>query len=120
MCPKGFGDFQCSTSLYKKCYINVTDPDLSKGCSENKDTPYYLYSVPGYDPCFHFNFSQSYEIKYKLDCRIIDDTGLVEMQREQTGYEYRDVVEVASFNPFYYVAVNAETEFSINQTSENS
>lgn len=87
VCPKGYGDFQCSTQLYKKCFINITEPAFYKGCSENKeDTPYYLYSVPGYDPCFYLNFSRSYEVIFNLNCKVIDEHGLNDLRYESSGY----------------------------------
>jgi len=104
----------CATSLYQKCFINITEPAFYQGCREKPDTPYYLYSVPGYDPCHFFDFSKSYEIKYKLECRTISDTGLVNIQEsEMTGYEYRDVTRQAAYNPFQYVATNPETSFGV-------
>lgn len=59
VCPKGFGDFECSTPVYKKCFLNITEPALYKDCSHLPDTPYYLYSLPGYDPCTYLNFTRS-------------------------------------------------------------
>ena len=56
VCPMGYGDYQCSTELYKKCFINITEPAFYAGC-KHPDTPYYFYSIPGYDPCFYINFS---------------------------------------------------------------
>jgi hypothetical protein len=92
VCPRGFADFECSTSLYKKCFLNITEPAFFKGCSSLPDTPYYLYSVPGYDPCTYLDFTRSYEVKFQVQCNTIDENGLVKMSAERTGYDYRDVV----------------------------
>jgi hypothetical protein len=86
VCPKSYGDFQCSTQLYKKCLINITDPAFYKGCSDKNDTPSYFYSVPGYDPCFFLNFSRSYEVIFNLHCKVIDEHGLNDIERETSGY----------------------------------
>lgn len=75
VCPKGYGDFRCSTQLYKKCFINITEPAFYKGCNK-PDTPYYFFSVPGYDPCFYLNFSRSIEVVFNLQCKVIDEKGL--------------------------------------------
>lgn len=99
ICPKGFNDFECSTVMYKKCFVNVTDPALYQSCPERPDTPYYLYSLQGYAPCFYLNFSRSYEVKYQLQCRIINEHGIVP-QEEQNGYGYRDVTVPPAYNPF--------------------
>ena len=45
VCPKGFNDYECSTAMYKKCFINITEPAFYAGCPEKKDTVYYLYSI---------------------------------------------------------------------------
>ena len=90
MCPQGYGDFQCETSLYKKCMVNFTEPALHKGCPERPDTPYYLYSVPGYDPCHFFNFSRSYKMKYLIECRSIDEMGQVTTQADQARANLAD------------------------------
>lgn len=78
VCPKGFIDFECATMMYKKCFVNITDPPFYAGCKDRPDTPSYLFSLPGYDPCFPLDFSRSHEIKYQLNCRVIDDRGLVD------------------------------------------
>jgi hypothetical protein len=39
-----------------KCYVNVTDPPFYKRC-EKADTPEYMYSIPGFDPCYPLDFS---------------------------------------------------------------
>ena len=115
VCPIGFGDYQCSTQLYRKCFINITEPAFHKGCSERPDTPEYLYTLPGFDPCFRLNFSQPNEIQFYLQCKVIDYFGLKEIvPHETTGYEYRDVIEHPKpYNAFNYVATNPQTEFGI-------
>ena len=63
--------------MYKKCYVNITDPPFYKGFSDKPDSYYYMYSIPGYDPCFFFDFGKSHDIKFKLMCKTIDETGMV-------------------------------------------
>ena len=52
VCPKGQSDFECVTASSTKCYLNITNPPFYQGCEDRPDTPYYLYSVPGYSPCY--------------------------------------------------------------------
>jgi hypothetical protein len=101
ICPKGFNDFECSTVMYKKCFVNITDPPFYAGCPDRKDTPQYLFSVSGYDPCFYLDFSKSHEVRYQLQCRNIDANGIVASElTEVNGYRYRDVLTPPSYNPF--------------------
>lgn len=110
VCPKGYGDYQCSTQFYQKCLINITEPAFYKGCQDRPDTPYYLYSIPGYDPCVYLNFSRSQEIKFDLHCKVIDEHGLNNPNTESAGYKYRDVVtEPKPYAFFNYVATNPQT-----------
>ena len=57
ICPQGYYNYDCSVALATKCYVNITSPPFYKGCSERPDTPEYMYSIPGYDPCFPLDFS---------------------------------------------------------------
>lgn len=119
VCPRGFGDFECSTLLYKKCFINVTEPAFFKGCaSSQRDTPFYLYSITGYDPCEYLDFTKAHEIHFQVHCRTIDESGIATISTEHTGYNYRDVVQEAQFNQFTYVATNPETQFAVRESDE--
>ena len=69
-----------------------------------------MYSIPGFDPCFPLNFTEPQEIKYLLICQGYDETGFVDVVRENVGYEYRDVVKPPTYEPFSYVATNPETK----------
>lgn len=115
VCPKGYGDYQCSTQLYQKCFINITEPAFYKGCEERQDTPYYFYSIPGYDPCFYLNFSRSQEIKFNLKCKVIDEHGLNDPNVESAGYKYRDVISEPKPQKINYIAQNPETQFAMMQ-----
>lgn len=68
ICPKGYGDFLCATADYRKCWVQIIDPDLAKGCSDREDTPYYLYSVPGFSPCYFFDFNSQTDMTWLLTC----------------------------------------------------
>ena len=81
-----------------KCYVKVTDPDLAKGCSDLPDSAYYLYSIPGFSPCYFFDFDTVVPMKYMLECRTNDGSPMSEY--EMSGYEYRDVVSPPEYNPF--------------------
>lgn len=91
VCPKGRGDYLCATISDTKCYINITDPALYEGCADKfEDSAYYLYSIPGFSPCFWFDFTAVTHMKYNLNCRPVDGSSMT--ADEVTGYEYRDVV----------------------------
>ena len=82
VCPNGVVDSVCNTPLYTRCYINITNPPFYKGCeNEFEDSFYYLYSVPGFSPCFWQNFSSPLplDVEFTLNCQQIDATGLVNM-----------------------------------------
>lgn len=53
-----------------------------------------------------------------VTCRTIDENGMVKVQRENVGYEYRDVVSKPTYNPFKYVTHNQQTEFSLIDTDK--
>ena len=77
VCPKGTIDYQCATETYTKCAINVTSPAFYKGCEDKEDSFYYLYSVPGFSPCYPQNFTQSINVEFELTCKDINQNGLV-------------------------------------------
>jgi hypothetical protein len=54
---------------------------------------YYLYSLKGFQPCYYFNFSEKYDVKFKLKCQIMDETGFIIPDKENVGYKYSDVIE---------------------------
>ncbi|CDW82059.1 ef hand family protein [Stylonychia lemnae] len=108
-CPQGFYDYQCSTQLYRQCFVNITDPPLYKGCKK-EDSPYYLYSVPGYDPCFYLDFTQKQNIGFILTCKYTDEVSSINSKSENIGYQYRDVVQPAQVPEFQYTAVNPTTQ----------
>ena len=118
VCPKGKSDFECATASYQKCYLNITDPAFYQGCEDKEDSPYYLYSVPGYSPCYFLNFNETYTVEFYITCRPVDETGLVEVQREEVGYEYRDVIKQPEFVPFSQVSQNHEASFSLDDDSD--
>ena len=95
VCPQGVVDYVCATEQYTRCYINITEPAFYKGCeNEFEDSFYYLYSVPGFSPCFWQNFSSSIDVEFTLNCQLIDTTGLVSMTKgDSIGYPYRDVIK---------------------------
>lgn len=57
-----------------------------------------MYSIRGYDPCFFFNFSLSYEFRFKLECKYLDSSGLVQIHPYSVGYKYEDVMGEISFD----------------------
>ena len=49
---------------------------------------------------------------------MINEQGIVDEQTDLTGYKYRDILAPPSYNPFSYVSVNPETEFSVMDTDK--
>ena len=119
VCPKGVIDYMCATPAYTKCYINVTSPKFYEGCSDREDTFQYLYSVPGFSPCWPQNFTESIQVEYKLKCQVLNENGLVSLnQDEGVGYPYRDVIKEATFNPYSYVSSNPAQAFTAIDPSQ--
>ena len=117
VCPQGYAGVDCSNDLYTRCYINITDPALYQGCEDKfTDSFYYLYSVPGFSPCFWFDFSTSITVSYTLNCQQVTTNGLVDMEKgPRVGYQYRDVIKEASVSPSTLVSSSsAETEYAVN------
>ena len=52
VCPKGTIDSRCETETQQKCAITIKDPNFAVGCEDKPDSFYYLYSVPGFSPCY--------------------------------------------------------------------
>jgi len=52
VCPKGTIDSRCETETQQKCAITILDPNFAQGCEDKPDSFYYLYSVPGFSPCY--------------------------------------------------------------------
>mmetsp|Transcript_19433 Transcript_19433/g.29870 ORF Transcript_19433/g.29870 Transcript_19433/m.29870 type:complete len:184 (-) Transcript_19433:209-760(-) len=99
-CPQGFYGLHCNHVLGVKCFVNLTEPAVydTSHC-EGKD-PDYLYSIPGFEPCFFFNFSKAYDFKFKLECRHLTSEGIVPLEQGyEIGAPYKDIVrEVCSSN----------------------
>lgn len=76
---------------------------------QKEDSPYYLYSVPGYDPCYYLDFNQTQSIKYLFTCKYTNDVNGIDPTRENLGYAYRDVVSRDNYSEFLYTAVNSKT-----------
>jgi hypothetical protein len=56
VCPRGYYGYYCAAAVPTNCYVNVTDPPFYAGC-QKEDSEYYMYSIPGFDPCFPLDFS---------------------------------------------------------------
>ena len=55
------------------CYTTTVDPPFNNPdsvCDRTRDTEYYRFSIPGFDPCFDVDLSQpSFTMAYELECR---------------------------------------------------
>lgn len=72
VCPGNVVDFECATNLMQKCYINITSPTFYKGCEDRPDSFYYLYSIPGFSPCYPQDFNKPLTVDFKLACQSVD------------------------------------------------
>jgi len=116
VCPGGRMDVQCATKLYTKCYVNITEPAFFKGCEDKfEDSFYYLYSIPGFSPCFWYNFNETVDVTYEVHCQQVTDMGLTTTNKSpKVGYPYRDVVKEPNMNTLSQVSSQPETEFAID------
>lgn len=100
----------CQTALYSKCYLNITNPAFYKGCPNEPDSDYYMFSIRGYDPCpeykIEFTDKAGFDMNFQLICQTIDESGFVDVSTENVGYAYRDVVVPPAYAPFAYIATN--------------
>ena len=119
VCQKGFVNYMCSDENYTKCAINVIEPNFAQGCEEREDSFYYLYSVPGFSPCWPQNFNSTINVKFSLNCKTQDENGMVTMREESVGYPYRDVIVEATYNPAMQVTPEPESEFTINDEAND-
>lgn len=73
---------------------------MEKCRSGNSDSPDFMFSIQGFDPCFYFDFTKVHTFKFKLNCKTIDTKGLVDLNSEKLGlgYSYRDVLS-ENFEP---------------------
>lgn len=117
-CPAGYVGSLCQFQDYRQCYVNITDPPLYKGCKgQYPDSDEYVYSTPGFDPCFKYDFTKSYSFKYKLDCRDITSKGIVKEEGHQEGvqYSYSEVISIdepQNFN-YNYLYTNDQTNMKL-------
>ena len=108
ICPQGFYDYQCASATINQCFMLVTNPPFYQRCSK-EDTAEYMYSIPGFDPCYPIDFSKPFELKYKIQCQPpIPALATI-------GFPYRDVVTPPTYTPFEYIAVNPESKFAVIQ-----
>lgn len=125
-CPSGFTGYLCDVNQYTKCYVNMTEPALYKGCKDKPDSDYYVYSIQGFDPCFFYDFTKQYTLKYMLQCRPVNEKGVVEPNGhpEGVGYKYSDVVTPATSGLqegemlYKYAAFNNETKLRLLKGQE--
>lgn len=121
VCPSGYMDVMCSTDLYTRCYMNITDPPFYAGCeNEYEDSFYYLYSIPGFTPCFWHNFNSSIELSFEIHCQQVQENGLTTTNRApKVGYPYRDVIREPNVTILSQVSSLPEIEFTVEQVPVN-
>ena len=78
-----------------------------------------MYSIPGYDPCNFYDFTESYTFKYMLKCHPTNSRGevLALGHKEGVKYEYENVVRYPNLNPYImtyeYAVSNSQTRFRV-------
>ena len=111
-CPSGFSDYLCETQKQRKCYVQVTNPNMAQGCT-GEDSFDYVYSIKGFDPCFEFDFNEEFELKYKLLCYDVNRRGEVIRggHPEGLGFNYSNVVSNVTLpnQQINYFATNPDT-----------
>jgi hypothetical protein len=112
LCPSGFTDYLCETQQQRKCYVQITKPNMAQGCT-GEDSFDYVYSIKGFDPCFEFNFNEDYNLKYKLLCYDVNRRGEVIRggHPETLGYNYSNILsnKTVSGTPIRYFRTNPDT-----------
>lgn len=96
-CPSGYSDYLCETQLQKKCYVQITEPNMAQGCT-GEDSFDYVYSIKGFDPCFELDFEKEFNLKYKLLCYDVNKRGeaIRGGHPEGLGYNYTDITANAT------------------------
>ena len=96
LCPTGYFGLNCEQAMYTKCFVNITNPPTydMEACRNGNQSHMndYMFSIRGYDPCFYLNFSETFEFRFKLECKYLDSTGLVQIHPYNVGYQYEDVI----------------------------
>ena len=88
VCPPGTVDYVCATELYTRCYINITNPPFYEGCQDQfEDSFYYMYSIPGFSPCFWYNFNSSIDVEFELNVSSAHRTPAKTVEIVETGPE---------------------------------
>lgn len=74
LCAQGYSGSVCATAVAQSCYVNITDPPLWQGCEDRPDTDFYMYSLGGFAPCYTYDFTQTYDFKLLIQCKVLTDT----------------------------------------------
>ena len=91
----------------------MTNPAFYEGCAGLPDSNYYMYSIPGFDPCHKSDFTQINTINFRIVCKLNDGTGTLILEKENIGYDYRNVLTQPVYQQFQYVAVNNLTGYKL-------
>lgn len=109
ICPSGYTGHLCKTALPNQCFVQITQPNLAAGCSEQfEDSDYYVYSIQGYDPCYFFNLEKKTTIKYKLTCQAINSNfEVIEGGHpEGLGFKYSDILDPALIDTDVFITAD--------------
>ena len=115
-CPQGFYGHTCLMQVPTKCYVNVTDPPFYQRCPQ-PDTPEYMFSIPGFDPCYPQDFSQTKTVSFLVNCRQITTLAALNPISSNVGYDYRDVLVPAEAPKFQYQVENTKNQYRLSQAA---
>ena len=58
-----------------------------------------MATIPGFEPCFFFDFDQEYTFKFKLVCKYVTKDGLVDVNDQSFDHNYLDVLKSPKITP---------------------
>ena len=108
MCKPGFYDSVCATQLAQSCFVNITSPPLYEGCMDRPDTDYYMYSLGGFAPCFHYDFYDNHTFEFLIQCKVLTD-----LTNLATGFNYRDVISQSTAESKFELAASWAPELTV-------
>ena len=77
-----------------KCYLNVTEPALYKSCSDKQDSYFYMYSIPGFDPCHPVSFTEPLDFQFYVNCKfLMPNSNAFDTSTRKLGVDYPNQVQ---------------------------
>lgn len=77
-----------------KCYLNITEPAFYKPCPEKEDSFFYMYSIPGFDPCHPVDFKKKLDIEVEVNCKFMQvGSTNFDTRYRKLGVDYPNILE---------------------------